>query len=111
MKLSSGAASPYLYLLTTHDNRIIIGERDEEFFSHIKQDKLIPGKTRQFQKDFSKIFPSISFNPEFNWAGVFGSTKDGLPYIGTYKKLPIIKLPEAFKYVLDFKVLFKPANL
>ena len=81
-------ASPYLYMRTTNDNRIIIGGRDEEFFSHIKRDKLIPSKTKQLQKDFNKIFPSISFKPEFSWAGIFGSTKDGLPYIGSYKKLP-----------------------
>jgi glycine/D-amino acid oxidase-like deaminating enzyme len=81
-------AKPYLYLRTTNDNRIIIGGRDEEFFSHFKRDKLIPAKTKQLQKDFKKIFPSIPFKTEFSWAGIFGSTKDGLPYIGTYKKLP-----------------------
>lgn len=81
-------AKPYLYLRSTNDNRIIIGGRDEEFFSHIRRDKLIPQKTKQLQKDFKKIFPSIPFKTEFSWAGIFGSTKDGLPYIGTYKKLP-----------------------
>jgi glycine/D-amino acid oxidase-like deaminating enzyme len=81
-------ALPYLYMRTSNDNRIIIGGRDEEFFSHTKRDNLIPTKTKQLQKDFRKIFPSIPFNPEFSWAGVFGSTKDGLPYIGSYKKLP-----------------------
>src|SRR6188768_3236526 len=81
-------AKPYLYLRSTNDNRIIIGGRDEEFFSHFKRDKLIPEKTKQLKKDFKKIFPSIPFKTEFSWAGVFGSTKDGLPYIGTYQKLP-----------------------
>lgn len=81
-------AKPYLYLRSTNDNRIIIGGRDEEFFSHIRRDKLIQQKTKQLQKDFKKIFPSIPFKTEFSWAGIFGSTKDGLPYIGTYKKLP-----------------------
>ena len=81
-------AKPYLYLRSTNDNRIIIGGRDEEFFSHFKRDKLIPKKAKQLQKDFKKIFPSIPFKTEFSWAGVFGSTKDGLPYIGPYKKLP-----------------------
>jgi len=81
-------AKPYLYLRPTNDNRIIVGGRDEEFFSHIKRDKLIPGKSKQLQKDFKKIFPSIPFKTEFSWAGIFGSTKDGLPYIGAYKKLP-----------------------
>lgn len=81
-------AKPYLYMRSTSDNRIIIGGRDEEFFSHIKRDKLIPQKTKQLKKDFEKMFPAIPFKTEFSWAGTFGSTKDGLPYIGTYKKLP-----------------------
>jgi glycine/D-amino acid oxidase-like deaminating enzyme len=81
-------AKPYLYLRPTNDNRILVGGRDEEFFSHIKRDKLIPAKSKQLQKDFKKIFPSIPFKTEFSWAGIFGSTKDGLPYIGAYKKLP-----------------------
>ena len=81
-------AQPYLYLRLTNDNRIIIGGRDEEFFSHFKRDKLIPAKTKQLQNDFKKIFPSIPFKTEFSWAGIFGSTKDGLPYIGAYKRLP-----------------------
>ena len=33
------------------------------------------------------MFPLIPFRAEFSWAGVFGSTKDGLPYIGQYKRL------------------------
>lgn len=81
-------ASPYLYMRTSNDNRIIVGGRDEEFFSHIKRDKLMLQKTKQLQKDFTKMFPSIPFKPEFSWAGVFGSTKDGLPFIGEYKNLP-----------------------
>lgn len=80
-------AKPYLYMRPTNDNRIIIGGRDEEFFSHIKRDKLILRKSKELQKDFKKIFPSIPFKTEFRWAGVFGSTKDGLPYIGAYKNL------------------------
>ena len=81
-------ALPYLYMRTTNDNRIIVGGRDEEFFSHIKRDELIPQKTKQLRKDFNKMFPSIPFKPEFSWAGIFGSTKDGLPYIGPYQRLP-----------------------
>jgi len=80
-------AKPYLYMRTTNDNRFVIGGRDEEFFSHIKRDNLIPTKTKQLQNDFRKMFPSIPFKPEFGWAGIFGSTKDGLPYIGRYKNL------------------------
>ena len=34
-----------------------------------------------------RIFPSIPFKTEFRWTGIFGSTKDGLPYIGAYRNL------------------------
>ena len=48
----------------------------------------IKKKTELLKKDFLKLFPAIDFNPEFSWAGTFGSRKDSLPYIGTYNKTP-----------------------
>ncbi len=81
-------ADPYLYIRTTADRRILVGGRDEDFISHLKRDALIPAKSRQLQKDFKKHFPDIPFKKEFSWTGIFGSTKDGLPFIGNYPKLP-----------------------
>ena len=81
-------ADPYLYMRTTPDNRIIVGGRDENFYSPKKRDALIAIKTKKLVRDFGKIFPDIKFIPEFSWTGTFGSTKDGLPFIGPYKKLP-----------------------
>jgi glycine/D-amino acid oxidase-like deaminating enzyme len=81
-------ADPYLYLRLTNDNRIIIGGRDEKFYNPERRDKLIKKKSLLLQKDFSKLFPGIDLIPEFSWTGTFGSTKDALPYIGTYDKTP-----------------------
>lgn len=81
-------ADPYLYIRLTKDNRIMVGGRDEDFYSPAKRDRLIKKKTTQLKKDYMKLFPSIEFKPEFSWAGTFGSTKDSLPYIGTYSKTP-----------------------
>ncbi len=81
-------ADPYLYMRSTKDRRILIGGRDEEFYDPAKRDALLPVKIKQLVKDFNKVFPKIIFKPEFSWAGTFGATKDGLPYIGNYKKLP-----------------------
>lgn len=81
-------ADPYLYMRTTADKRIICGGMDEKFYNPVKRDKLIKSKTKQLAKDFSKLFPGIPFKAEFSWTGVFAATKDGLPYIDTYKKLP-----------------------
>ena len=80
-------ADPYLYLRTTADNRILIGGRDEPFFNPKQRDKLLQKKTRQLVSDFKNIYPDVKLKPEFSWCGTFGSTKDGLPYIGSYKKL------------------------
>ena len=81
-------ADPYFYMRNTKDRRILIGGRDEEFYGAAKMEKLLPGKIKQLVKDFNKVFPNIEFKPEFGWAGVFGATKDGLPFVGNYKKLP-----------------------
>lgn len=81
-------ANPYLYLRTTPDNRVLIGGRDENFSDTEKRDKLIKKKTEQLTKDVNKLFPELDFKDEFSWTGTFGSTKDGLPYIGPYDKLP-----------------------
>lgn len=75
-------ADPYLYMRTTADNRILVGGRDEDFYSPRKRDELLPKKIKQLEKDFTKLFPQCKIKAEFSWTGTFGSTKDGLPYIG-----------------------------
>lgn len=81
-------ANPYLYLRTTPDNRVLVGGKDENFSNPAKRDKLINKKTKQLAADVNKLFPHLKFKPEFSWTGTFGSTKDGLPYIGPYDRLP-----------------------
>lgn len=81
-------ADPYLYMRTTPDGRILVGGRDEDFYNPKKRDQLITKKSKQLAADFKKLFPETDFKTEFSWTGTFGSTKDGLPFIGTYNKLP-----------------------
>ena len=80
--------NPYLYIRTTHDGRILVGGRDEKFYNPAKRDRLIEEKCKELKKDFNNLFPGIGFRPQFNWAGTFGTTKDGLPFIGPYRPLP-----------------------
>ena len=80
-------AKPYLYMRTTHDGRILIGGRDENFYNPLKRDKMIKRKAVQLAEDFKTLFPAVDFKPEFSWAGTFGATKDGLPFIGNYKPI------------------------
>jgi glycine/D-amino acid oxidase-like deaminating enzyme len=81
-------ADPYLYMRTTKDRRIITGGRDERFYSPAKRDTLIEHKSKLLQRDLKKIFPALPFKPEFAWAGTFGATKDGLPFIGALPSRP-----------------------
>jgi glycine/D-amino acid oxidase-like deaminating enzyme len=81
-------ANPYLYIRTTKDRRILIGGRDEKYNNADLRNKLIPKKTERLVQDFKALFPHIDFIPEYSWAGTFGATKDGLPYIGEHKKYP-----------------------
>jgi glycine/D-amino acid oxidase-like deaminating enzyme len=81
-------ADPYLYMRTTPDNRVLVGGRDVDFSDPNKRDKLMKQKTKQLTADVNEMFPHLKFKPEFAWTGTFGSTKDGLPYIGEYDRLP-----------------------
>ena len=80
--------NPYLYLCCTTDHRIVIGGRDERFVNVNTMHTYLPRKEALLEKDFNKLFPSVSFKREFGWSGVFGKTKDSLPYIGNFHKTP-----------------------
>ncbi|MFT3901604.1 MAG: FAD-dependent oxidoreductase [Niabella sp.] len=78
-------AEPYIYLRTTDDGRMLIGGEDEEFRNPKKRDALINRKEQKLVKSFEKYLPHVPFHSDFAWAGTFGETKDGLPYIGEHK--------------------------
>lgn len=82
------SGSPYLYLRTTMENRIIVGGEDEDFVSPRQRDALIPQKTRTLIRKFRGLFPDIKLTIAYSWAGTFGETKDGLAYIGANPSLP-----------------------
>lgn len=77
-------ADPYIYSRTTDDKRLLIGGEDEEFQNPQKRDELIAQKEQKLIKAFKKNLPHIPFPVDFAWAGTFGETKDGLPYIGEH---------------------------
>lgn len=81
-------ADPYIYMRTTDDNRILIGGEDEEFVDPAKRDSMITEKSAKLEKKLKKLVPGLKFRTDFAWAGTFGETKDGLPYIGEYPNFP-----------------------
>ncbi|PKF74941.1 NAD(P)/FAD-dependent oxidoreductase [Chryseobacterium sp. PMSZPI] len=77
---------PYLYMRTTDDGRLLIGGGDEDFYDAEKRDSILDKKKNEILKSLKNIKPDYHFYPDFVWAGTFGETKDGLPYIGEHKE-------------------------
>ncbi len=80
------SGSPYLYLRTTAEGRVIVGGEDEDFVNAKRRDALISKKTRGLVKKFGRLFPDVSLEVAYAWAGTFGETKDGLAYIGVHPR-------------------------
>lgn len=81
-------ANPYIYMRTTSDQRLLVGGEDVPF----KYGKLSEGikdrKAERLIKKTKKLFPEIQLKEDYNWAGAFGVTKDGLPFIGEHPDYP-----------------------
>lgn len=86
----------YTYLRTTSDDRIIIGGEDlgiggiNSKISNLNNyDKVAKEKYTILIDKLKSMFPDIKdIEIEYTFSGVFGETKDGLPYIGEYKDYP-----------------------
>ncbi|WP_026753611.1 FAD-binding oxidoreductase [Sediminibacter sp. Hel_I_10] len=81
-------ADPYIYMRTTDDHRLLIGGEDEDYVDPEKRNANIGKKAEKLKKYLGKILPDYDFVNDFAWAGTFGETKDGLPYIGKHKDFP-----------------------
>ncbi|MCF6139847.1 FAD-binding oxidoreductase [Flavobacterium sp. K77] len=81
-------AKPYMYMRTTDDNRLLIGGEDEDFVDASKRDALLEKKSVKLKNYLKKMLPDYQFQTDFVWAGTFGETKDGLPYIGEHPNFP-----------------------
>lgn len=81
-------AHPYLYERTTEDRRIIIGGKDEVFYSPGKRDRLLTRKKVLLEEAFARLFPHLKMRTDYAWCGTFAETKDGLPYIGKHPAHP-----------------------
>lgn len=75
-------SKPYFYARVTEDNRILIGGEDVPFRNPLWRDMLIPWKKRALKKIINELLPDLKTEWHYAWAGTFGETKDGLPYIG-----------------------------
>jgi Glycine/D-amino acid oxidases (deaminating) len=75
-------ADPYVYLKISEGNRILIGGKDTDYMPINKQQRILSAKANSLHQRFKQLFPELDFKIDFQWAGAFSTTKDGLPYIG-----------------------------
>jgi glycine/D-amino acid oxidase-like deaminating enzyme len=74
---------PYFYMRPTTDQRLLMGGGDIPFKNNKIRDSKLKGRIKDIQRNFSELYPDLQYpDTAFCWAGTFGETKDGLPYIG-----------------------------
>jgi len=82
------ASDPYLYLRTLPDGRAMIGGLDDRGLRFINDKNRQQRKCAVLANRFGKLFPRIEFDIAAAWAGVFETTRDGMPYIGAHPDFP-----------------------
>ena len=83
-----GTGDPYVYARTAGRDRVLVGGEDDHVLDPARRDGQIEAKTRRLVRKFHALFPHLTVEPAFGWAGLFGSTKDGLGYIGPHAAFP-----------------------
>lgn len=73
------AADPYLYMRTTHDNRILIGGEDSGLLDPERREAAILNKSRKLLRKAERILGRDDLEIEYAWAGAFADSPTGLP--------------------------------
>ncbi len=82
------SARPYGYMRSGPEGRVIIGGEDTPFKSDHRSERLLARKVLKLEDRLAEWFPDAGLETAYAWAGTFGETDDGLPYIGSHAKLP-----------------------
>ena len=80
---------PYHYLRWTPDHRLLFGGGDRPVRPGRRRPAALAERTRALVRDLSGFYPSLAHvEPAFAWEGLFATTPDGLPYVGTHRRYP-----------------------
>lgn len=82
------AADPYLYMRTTHDNRILIGGEDSRLLDPERRESAIPNKSEKLLRKAQRILGRDDLKIDYAWAGVFADSPTGLPCFKELDKAP-----------------------
>jgi glycine/D-amino acid oxidase-like deaminating enzyme len=82
------AATPYLYLRTTPDQRLVAGGEDEEIDLPSYRAKKLSAKGDTLAAKLEELIPGVKLRPAYKWTGAFGESDNGLPFIDNAPGMP-----------------------
>jgi len=80
--------NPYLYFRATEDHRIIAGGLDETIDIVEEDEAKIMLKAKEITGQIQEVFPNLEISIDHAWSALFGSSRDGLPFIGKDPRSP-----------------------
>lgn len=80
------SSRPYLYVRSTADRRLLVGGEDDWLDIPARRDARVHKKAAKLAKKAGALFPGLTLDPSFAWAGTFAETKDGLPFFGPHEQ-------------------------
>jgi glycine/D-amino acid oxidase-like deaminating enzyme len=75
------ASDPYLYMRTTHDNRILAGGEDSRLNDADRRDAAISNKAARLLEKIAALLPGRRLEIDYAWAGAFADSPTGLPLL------------------------------
>lgn len=75
-------SDPYLYMRSLSPTQVIIGGRDEPSAIVFRDRDVLQSKAAELLAQLRGLLPSHQFRLSHAWAGAFGSSSTGLPFIG-----------------------------
>jgi glycine/D-amino acid oxidase-like deaminating enzyme len=80
---------PYHYARWTPDHRLILGGEDQPRTHGRHRREALTRHARSLTSHLVSLFPALDgIEPDYAWEGLFATTPDGLPYIGTHRRYP-----------------------
>jgi glycine/D-amino acid oxidase-like deaminating enzyme len=80
---------PYHYLRWTPDHRLLFGGLDRPRVPRAIRPAALRQRASQLMSQLATLFPTLAgLKPAYAWEGLFATTPDGLPYIGTHRRYP-----------------------
>jgi glycine/D-amino acid oxidase-like deaminating enzyme len=83
------AETPYHYARWTPDWRLLFGGRDEPRVPRRARRPVLARQAGRLIQDLIGLYPELDgIAADYAWEGLFATTPDGLPYIGTHLRYP-----------------------